>query len=161
MQTQTLFTRAVGEIKLGRPPRRQHALEVGQSFLSKVCPADLRRKQTLTAFLGGILTKRFTNPSSDIFEILAGLDEADKVISDLVNGLDEIIRNGDTRKYLSHIVSGHCLTSLVSLRESAIQTALSMTSGAYQTGLVSYLTHRDLFPALMKVRPRSAYFLCL
>lgn len=27
-----------------------------------------------------------------------------------------------------------------------------MTSGAYQTGIVSYLTHRDLFPSLMKAR---------
>lgn len=26
-----------------------------------------------------------------------------------------------------------------------------MTSGAYKTSLVSYLTHRDLFPSLMKV----------
>ena len=28
-----------------------------------------------------------------------------------------------------------------------------MTTGAYSTGLVSYFTHRDLFPSLMKVRP--------
>lgn len=27
-----------------------------------------------------------------------------------------------------------------------------MVSGAYKTGLVSYFTHRDLFPSLMKVR---------
>jgi hypothetical protein len=26
-----------------------------------------------------------------------------------------------------------------------------MTSGAYKTSLVSYFTHRDLFPSLMKV----------
>lgn len=29
--------------------------------------------------------------------------------------------------------------------------ALSITSGAYSTGLISYFTHRDLFPSLMKV----------
>lgn len=37
------------------------------------------------------------------------------------------------------------------IRQKAIQVALSLTSGAYQTSLVSYFTHRDLFPALMKV----------
>jgi hypothetical protein len=26
-----------------------------------------------------------------------------------------------------------------------------MTSGAYKTSLVSYFTHRDLFPSIMKV----------
>lgn len=37
------------------------------------------------------------------------------------------------------------------VRQKAIEVALSLTSGAYQTSLVSYFTHRDLFPALMKV----------
>lgn len=41
---------------------------------------------------------------------------------------------------------------VVTVRRKAIETALSLTSGAYQTSLVSYLTHRDLFPSLMKVR---------
>lgn len=33
----------------------------------------------------------------------------------------------------------------------AIKTAIAMISGAYKTSLVSYFTHRDLFPSLMKV----------
>ena len=41
---------------------------------------------------------------------------------------------------------------LVDVRKKAIEVALSLTAGAYQTGLVSYFTHKDLFPALMKVR---------
>ena len=44
-----------------------------------------------------------------------------------------------------------CLTGLVDIRLKAIKTAIAMTSGAYKTSLVSYFTHRDLFPALMKV----------
>lgn len=40
---------------------------------------------------------------------------------------------------------------LAELRLKAIKTAIAMTSGAYKTGLVSYFTHRDLFPSLMKV----------
>jgi hypothetical protein len=37
------------------------------------------------------------------------------------------------------------------IRRRAIEAALSIVSGAYQTGLISYFTHRDLFPSLMKV----------
>lgn len=43
------------------------------------------------------------------------------------------------------------LTCTVDLRLKAIKTAIAMTSGAYKTSLVSYFTHRDLFPSLMKV----------
>jgi len=42
-------------------------------------------------------------------------------------------------------------TSVVDIRQKAIEVALSVTSGAYQTSLLSYFTHRDLFPSLMKV----------
>lgn len=41
--------------------------------------------------------------------------------------------------------------AIVTIRRKAIRAALSATAGAYQTGLVSYFTHRDLFPSLMKV----------
>ena len=54
--------------------------------------------QTLTVFLNGVLTKRFTNPSSDIITVLAGLDEVDTVFSDLANTLEAIIRTGRSRK---------------------------------------------------------------
>ena len=39
----------------------------------------------------------------------------------------------------------------VDVRQKSIETALSVVSGAYQTSLLSYFTHRDLFPSLMKV----------
>ena len=39
----------------------------------------------------------------------------------------------------------------VDVRRKALDSALSLTAGAYQTSLVSYFSHRDLFPALMKV----------
>ncbi|KIW06437.1 hypothetical protein, variant 1 [Verruconis gallopava] len=38
----------------------------------------------------------------------------------------------------------------VQVRLKAIKVALAMVSGAYSTGLVTYFTHRDLFPSLMK-----------
>lgn len=38
----------------------------------------------------------------------------------------------------------------VEVRQKAIEVAIALTAGAYQTSLVSYFTHRDLFPCLMK-----------
>ncbi|KAL9113287.1 MAG: hypothetical protein Q9227_002622 [Pyrenula ochraceoflavens] len=44
---------------------------------------------------GGVLSKRYTNPSSDTIEVLAGLDEADQVISDLVDGIDRFEQDAE------------------------------------------------------------------
>ncbi|KAH0551104.1 hypothetical protein GP486_007551 [Trichoglossum hirsutum] len=99
-----------------------------------VAPSDEIALDTLTALLSGVLNKKYTNPSSDVIVVLAGLDQADAVFTEFVNALDHIIRNG---RHLD-------------LRQKAIEVALSMTSGAYHTGLLSYFTHRDLFPSLMK-----------
>lgn len=49
-------------------------------------------------------------------------------------------------------ITGNANNSAVELRRKAIRVAIAMTSGAYKTSLVSYFTHRDLFPSLMKVR---------
>ncbi|KAL1995794.1 hypothetical protein VTN49DRAFT_660 [Thermomyces lanuginosus] len=115
-QTQQLFARAIREASSEDAPKNRYALE------------------TLTIFLGSILVKKYTNPSSDIITILAGLDEADQVLADFVAALDRIIRNAAS----------------FDLRRQAIRTAVAVVSGAYKTGLVSYFTHRDLFPSLMK-----------
>ena len=88
----------------------------------------------MTGFLGSVLTKRYTNPSSDIITVVAGLDDADVVFSDFVSAVDVTVRSGRS----------------IQIRQKAVKAALAMTSGAYATGLVSYFTHRDLFPALMK-----------
>ncbi|KZF19928.1 DUF1741-domain-containing protein [Xylona heveae TC161] len=105
-----------------------------QRIKSGTAPSDEIALDTLTVFLHAVLTKRYTNPSSDIIAVLAGLDQVDHVFTDFVNTLDNIIRNGRTMQ----------------LREKAIDVALSITSGAYQTSLISYFIHRDLFPSLMK-----------
>ncbi|KAI9733576.1 MAG: hypothetical protein M1834_003178 [Cirrosporium novae-zelandiae] len=105
-----------------------------QHFKAGKAPADQYSLETLTIFLNGILNKRYTNPNSDIIALLGGFDEVDLVVTDFINALDVVIRGG----------------SSLELRQKAIEVALSMTSGAYQTSLVSYFTHRDLFPSLMK-----------
>ncbi|MCJ1476499.1 hypothetical protein MMC13_005165 [Lambiella insularis] len=115
-ETQQLFLHAVRCIKAGRPPADEVALD------------------TLTVFLAGVLSKRYTNPSSDIITVLAGLDQVDAVFSDFANAIETIIRTGRS----------------LEVRRKAIESILSLTSGAYQTSLVSYFTHRDLFPSLMK-----------
>jgi hypothetical protein len=55
--------------------------------------------QTLATFLTSILSKKYTNPSSDVISVLAGLDEVDCVISEFVSVLDGIIRNGSSCGY--------------------------------------------------------------
>lgn len=51
------------------------------------------------------------------------------------------------------------ILEIVDVRLKAIQVVLSFTAGAYQTSLISYFTHRDLFPALMKVLQTFFFFL--
>ncbi|KAL9124644.1 MAG: hypothetical protein Q9217_006040 [Psora testacea] len=115
-ETQQLFCRAVQQVKVGKGPMDENALD------------------TLTVFLGVILPNRYTNQSADVIAVIAGLDEVDAVFLEFAMAIEGVIRNGRT----------------VDIRQKAIEVALSVTSGAYQTGLVSYFTHRDLFPALMK-----------
>lgn len=55
---------------------------------------DRLTNKTLTVFLGAVLNKRYTNPSSDIISVLTGLHDADAVFSDFVGALESAIRNG-------------------------------------------------------------------
>ncbi|KAK6845301.1 membrane protein [Apiospora arundinis] len=114
-QTRRLFARSVACLKQGGPAT-SHALE------------------TLTTFFSAVLPKKYTNPSSDIISILAGLDHVDAAFTGFVGALDSIIRNGNT----------------LEVRQGAVQVVLAITSGAYQTSLLTYFIHRDLFPAMMK-----------
>jgi hypothetical protein len=52
--------------------------------------------QNLTVFLTKVFSKKYTNPSSDIIEVLAGLDNVDTVFNDLVTALDNTISSGKT-----------------------------------------------------------------
>ncbi|MCJ1356743.1 MAG: hypothetical protein MMC33_006738 [Icmadophila ericetorum] len=115
-ETQQIFIHAVERVGNGRAPSDEVALD------------------TLIVFLSSVLSKRYTNPSSDIITVLAGLDEVDAVFSDFANAIETLIRTGRS----------------LDVRRKAIEVALTLASGAYQTSLVSYFTHRDLFPALMK-----------
>ncbi|TKA58640.1 hypothetical protein B0A49_09869 [Cryomyces minteri] len=101
-------------------------------FLLRPDTASLRR---IMRDMNSVLSKKYTTPFSDIIVVLAGLDDVDVVFTEFVSVLDAVIRNGRN----------------VGVRQKAVKAAMSITSGAYQTGLVSYLTHRDLFPSLMKL----------
>ena len=108
----------------------------------------------MTVVLGVILAKRYASPSADIIAVLAGLDKVDAVFLDFANATENTVRTG---RSCSQSLSPECasiiliLISIVDVRLKAIQVVLSLTAGAYQTSLISYFTHRDLFPALMKV----------
>lgn len=81
------------------------------------------------------LAKKYTNPTADIIEVLAGLDKVDAVFTDLVTALELAIKDGRT----------------IAVRQKAVHAAIAVVSGGYQTALVSYFIHRDFFPALMKL----------
>ena len=53
----------------------------------------------MTVFLDAALTKKYTNPSSDVISVLAGLHDADAVMTDFVAVLDTVIRNGRSSTY--------------------------------------------------------------
>jgi len=77
-QTRQLLSRAIACIKAGSAPADAHALD------------------TVTAFLAATLPKKYTNPSSDIINVIAGLDQVDAVFTDFVAVLDVTIRTGRT-----------------------------------------------------------------
>ncbi|KEQ97897.1 hypothetical protein AUEXF2481DRAFT_77795 [Aureobasidium subglaciale EXF-2481] len=109
-----------------------HAIAYARSGSS---PSDENALDNLTVFLTKVFSKRYTNPSSDIIEVLAGLDHVDTVFNDLVTTLDTTIKSGKTAR----------------IQKKAVQVALCVASGAFQTGLLTYFTQRDLFPSLMQL----------
>ncbi|KAJ4297512.1 hypothetical protein N0V90_005404 [Kalmusia sp. IMI 367209] len=133
------FKRVLGGIP---PDEMLHLQEHSQELLRRAiarikaaaAPSDEIALETLTVFLDAALTKKYTNPSSDIISVLAGLHDADVVMADFVGALDMIIRNGRN----------------IPLRLKAVRTTLSITAAGFLTVLPSYFTHRDLFPSLMK-----------
>ncbi|KAK6438373.1 hypothetical protein LTR95_005424 [Oleoguttula sp. CCFEE 5521] len=112
-QTRELLIHAVATVEAGNAPSDEHALD------------------TLTVFFSVLLTKKYTNPSSDIIEILAGLDNADVVFARLVASLEQTLMKDEN-----------------STRLRAVDTCIAIVSGGFQTVLVSYFLHRDLVPAL-------------
>lgn len=130
--------------------------------------ADRLATQTLSTFLAAVLAKKYTNPSSDIITVLAGLDHIDAVFTDFVGSLDYIIRNGKScecwfrvaRVDLAGLIQavvmclkeeGLTVRLQAEIRRKAVEVALAITSGAYQTSLLTYLIQRDMFPSVMKV----------
>ena len=50
--------------------------------------------KTLIVFLGVVFSKKYTNPSSDIITVIAGLDEVDAVMSDFANAIEHQLKSG-------------------------------------------------------------------
>lgn len=109
--------------------------------------------QTLTVFLGVVLAKRYTNPSSEIITVLSGLDDVDDIFLEFTNVIEKVVRSEErSRPNSLSLLRPRTNCVIVEFRQKAIEVAIALTAGAYQTSLVSYFTHRDLFPCLMKVR---------
>ena len=137
---QVFFRRAIAEAGSGVSPRNENALEVFRHWTYWMGIVT-ERFQNLTAFLCAVFTKKYPNPNTDVIEVLAGLDAIDALMSDLVHGLESIIRQASKDFF----------------RSRAIETTLALVAGGFHTSLVSYFMHRDLFSALMKVRNHCSY----
>jgi hypothetical protein len=127
--------------------------------------------QTLSVFMASVLGKKYTNPSSDIIELLAGLDHIDTVFADFVAALESLIRAGRSSGFeccpngIGHAGQAEAQTQAqggnnrtaapctytIDLQQRAVEVALAVASGAYQTSLLSYFMQRDLFPAIISV----------
>lgn len=115
-QTRKFVQRSISELTSATQPQSANALE------------------NLTAFLAVALSKRYANPSTDVIEVLAGLENVDKVVTDLVNGLEAAISKGAS----------------ASMRRKAVDCAIATVAGSYQTSLMTYFIHKDFFHGLMK-----------
>jgi len=104
LQTRQLFSRAVAELRNPHGVADLHALDVrlylpygpvlSKGWNADSCAAVSAPSQTLSTFLIAVLAKKYTNRSSDIIEVLAGLDNVDTIFTDFVGALDSIIRSG-------------------------------------------------------------------
>jgi len=93
-ETQQLFIRAIQHIKAAEAPLDANALDVCKSpsfSCIRICNLLF---QTLTVFLGAVLVKRFTSPSSDIITVLAGLGQVDTVFFDFASMIEHTLRTG-------------------------------------------------------------------
>jgi len=115
-QTRHYVRRSIDEATSGKYPQNENALE------------------NFTAFLAAVLAKRFTNPSTDIIEVLAGLENVDKNMTDLVTGLENLISKSTSE----------------TLQRKAVDCTVATVAGSYQTSIVAYFIHKDFFHGLMK-----------
>ena len=52
----------------------------------------------MTVFFSVVLAKRYTTPSADIIDVLAGLDSVDAVFSEVVSTLEDAIQGDHASK---------------------------------------------------------------
>ncbi|KAL1842465.1 hypothetical protein VTJ49DRAFT_5202 [Mycothermus thermophilus] len=160
-QTRQLFVRAVAALRNPFGVADLHALDVRHANFAG----------TLSVFMASVLGKKYTNPSSDIIELLAGLDRIDTVFADFVAALESLIRAGRSSSNeccpngIGHAgqteaqgnrTAAQC-TYTTDLQQRAVEVALAVASGAYQTSLLSYFMQRDLFPAIINDDRRIAH----
>ncbi|KAK0667093.1 hypothetical protein QBC41DRAFT_324596 [Cercophora samala] len=149
----------VGDLLHLSAQTRQLFIKAVQALRQPYGVGDLHALDTLSTFMTCVLGKRYTNPSSDIIEVLAGLDQIDTVFGHFVAALEGLIRNGRgpgvecCPNGVGHVQDqaegrSNC-TYTADLERRAVEVALAVASGAYQTSLLTYFIQRDLFPAII------------
>ncbi|KAK2074186.1 hypothetical protein P8C59_008410 [Phyllachora maydis] len=109
LRTRQLFSRAVAALK----PASAGGGGGGGGV------ADLHALDTLSTFFVAVLGKKYTNPSSDMIAVLAGLDRIDNVFADFVGALDAIIKNGRSLELREKAVERDLFPSVMKLIQDA------------------------------------------
>ncbi|KAF2862636.1 DUF1741-domain-containing protein [Piedraia hortae CBS 480.64] len=131
-----ILDKASGDFLLQNQQQSQQLLQHAvKAIKAAQAPADENALDTLIVFFALVLGKKYTSPSSDVIEVLAGLDKVDSVFNELVAVLDDVIDKGRS----------------LPVRQKAVRTAIAVVSGSYKTALITYFFQRDFFPALMKL----------
>lgn len=90
-------------------------------------------RQTLSTFLSTVFTKKYTNPSSDIITVLAGLDQVDTIFTDFVGALDAMIRNGRSCEHVFGCRPTHPWRRLTTCSGSPEQSRRGSTSRGFRS----------------------------
>lgn len=112
---------------------RDFVLRASSTVVSSGSPQNENALENLTAFFAAVLSKRYITPSTDIIEVLAGLDKVDQVMTSLYGGLLGTIRQNTDQK----------------LRQKAILTLLALVCGAFQTSVAEYFMQPALLDSLL------------
>ena len=89
--------------------------------------------QTLVCALGQVLSRKYTNYSSDVITILAGFENVDYIFLELVNLLDLLLKSNEP----------------INLRNAALHILCTIVACTYHSIIISYFVNHSLFLSLL------------
>lgn len=122
------------------PQTRGFILKALSAASSSISPQSENALENLTAFFVAVLSKRYITPSTDIIEILAGLDRVDQVMVSLYEVSLSIISQDTSQE----------------IRRKAMSTVLALVCGAFQTSVAEYFMQPAFLASLLARRNTSS-----